>query len=132
MSRLHLDNLWRWKCGLPEVDYTLQPKFDIEELRRTEWSSEFEQKMRNRLVFGAIRYGPMGHGGIPPGKPQYDRVASIRARLDRFERTGNAEWLVDIANMALLIYEERMHPNFHFRAVDGDDDDAYHDKVVKS
>ena len=124
-----MNNLWRWKCGLPE----LGPKqfTPLQDMKETEWSPEFEQAMRNRLVFGAFRYGKMGHGSIPPGKPQYDRVASIRARLERFERTGNAEWLVDIANMALLIYEEHVHPNFHFRAVDGDDEDSYHDKIVK-
>jgi len=131
MSRIHLDNLWRWKCGLPEEEWPVRDDFNLEEMYRTEWSPEFIQGMRNRLVFGAIRYGKMGHGSIPHGKPEYDRVASIRARLDRFEKSGNAEWLFDIANMALLIYEEHVHPNFHFDHVDGDADDSYHDKIVK-
>ena len=131
MSRIHLDNLWRWKCGLPEQEWPISSEFQLDELFQTEWSPEFEKAMRHRLVFGAIRYGRMGHGGIPPGKPEYDRVASIRARLNRFERTGNAEWLVDIANMALLIYEERVHPTFHFKHVDGDDKESYHDKIVE-
>jgi len=131
MNKFFLNNLWRWKCGLPELQPEQTTFVDIKELRKTEWSPEFEQKMRNRLVFGAIRYGRMGHGRIPPGKPEYDRCASIRARLERFEKTGNSEWLIDIANMALLIYEERVHPNFHFAHVDGDAEDSYHDKIKK-
>ena len=134
MDRQHfLDNLWRWKCGLPELNYDeSKDRFPtLEELRKSEWSNDFEQKMRDRLIFGAMRYGCMGHGSIPPGKPQYDRISSIRARLGFFEATGNAEWLVDIANMALLMYEERVHPNFHFKSVDGDDAQAYHDEIIK-
>lgn len=128
-NRFFLDNLWRWKCGVPELEPNTPMKAD--DLAETEWSPEFEQLMRNRLMFGAYRYGRMGHGRIPPGKPRYDRCASIRARLARFERTGNAEWLVDIANMALLMFEERVHPDFNFMHVDGDADEAYHDNIME-
>lgn len=126
-------NAWRWKCGVQEQPHrsAQQPKFNFAELRVSEWSPEFEKKMRNRLIFGAIRYGRMGHGSIPKGKPVYDRCASIRARLERFEQTGNAEWLIDIANMALLTYEERVHPRFHFEAVDEAHETSYHDKILK-
>lgn len=125
MLQLFLNNLWRWKCGLPEEELikNLPP---LESLKVTEWSPTFEQLMRNRLIFGAIRYGCIGHGGPPAGKPVYDRCRSIRVRLHKFEQTGNAEWLVDIANMALLMFEERQHPTFHFNSVDDD----YHDEKL--
>ncbi len=129
-SREHfLKNLWRWKCGLPEEESDRPKKnnIDIEELRKTEWSPEFEKLMRNRLLMGALRYGVMGHGSVPENKPQYNRIESIRKRLKFFEESGNAEWLVDIANMALLMFEERQHPNFHFEA----GDDGYHDEIIK-
>lgn len=129
-SQHFINNLWRWKCGLPELTPT-EEHIELTDLEHTEWSPEFERLMRNRLVFGAIRYGRMGHGELPPGKPVYDRCESIRRRLERWERSGNAEWLVDIANMALLMYEERMHPDWHFRAVDGDDTDSYHDNILE-
>lgn len=127
MLRQFLDNLWRWKCGMSETTTEIKALPSLDDLKLSEWSPEFEQLMRNRLIFGAIRYGPMGHGGIPRGKPTYDRCESIRQRLTRYEQTGNAEWLVDIANMALLMYEERYHPNFHFHSVD----DGYHDTKIK-
>lgn len=132
-NQIFLDNLWRWKVGLPEKSATIQKenKPTLEELQKTEWSEEFESKMKNRLIFGAYRYGRMGHGSIPAGKPVYDRCNSIRARLERFENTGNAEWLIDIANMSLLIYEERVHKNFHLKHIDGDTEESYHDNILK-
>lgn len=121
-----LKNLWLWKCGLPEEPPIKQTIPDYEELRKSEWSEEFEKLMRNRLIFGAIRYGCMGHGKIPKNKPTYDRIESIKKRLKFFEETGNAEWLIDIANIALLIFEEKQHPNFHFKQID----DGYHDEKI--
>jgi len=127
-NKLFLDNLWRWKVGIEEKDlYKSEMKIDLESLKKTEWSVDFEALMRNRLVMGAVRYGIMGHGSIPKGKPTYDRIESIRKRLNFFEESGNAEYLVDRANIALLIFEERQHPNFHFDAKD----DGYHCNIIK-
>lgn len=70
--------------------------------------------MRNRLIMGAIRYGLLKTSG----KPQYDRVNSMRQRLDLYEASGNAEHLVDIANICLCEFEESTHPKFHFTAQD--------------
>lgn len=115
-SRFFLDNLWRWKCGLPELDGTehAEPTIDVDALRKSEWSNEFEQLMRNRLVMGAIRYGKIG----APGKPTYDRVASMQKRLAKYTETGNKEFLVDVANLCLLEFVECAHPNAHFSAID--------------
>lgn len=112
---------WRLKKGYSETDNYL-----MEELRETEWSPEFEKLMRNRLIMGSLRYGRMGHGSIPKGKPRYDRVNSIIKRIKMFEETANAEFLVDCANFCLLLYEERDHPNFHFKSID----DGIHDKII--
>lgn len=91
------------------------PKFTVEELAASEWCPKFEQLMRNRLIMGALRYGKLG----APGKPQYDRTASMSRRLIAYDRTGNLELLVDIANLALCEFVECHHPFRHFRAVDG-------------
>jgi hypothetical protein len=122
--KFFLNNLWRWKIGSPEKE--VEPVIDYTSLKKTEWSPEFEKLMRNRLILGGLRYGRMGHGSLPKGKPKYDRCESIRKRLKFFEDTGNAEWLVDIANLSLLMFEERQHNNFHFNSID----DGYHDKII--
>ena len=114
-----LQNLWRWAIGAPEVEESACQviKYD-DAFWQTEWSTDFEKLMRNRLVMGAMRYGPM-HS---LNKPQYDRLKSIHKRIDQYEKTGNLEYLVDVANLALLEFEESGHPNKHFAAIDGEQD----------
>jgi len=111
-SEAFLRNLWRWKCGLPDEEPKKVISYD--ELKKSEWSDEFEQLMRNRLMMGALRYGLIK----APGKPRYNRVDSIRKRLFDYQYTGNKELLVDCANLCLLEFVECYHPDQHFNAID--------------
>lgn len=83
-------------------------------LKATQWSEDFEQKMRARLIMGAIRYGLMGN----KNKPKYDRLSSIINKAKIYKESGNTELLADIANCALLEYVEGTHPKKHFKALD--------------
>jgi hypothetical protein len=83
----------------------------------SEWSFEFEQFMRNRLIMGSFRYGRLG----AKGKPQFDRVSYIQRLVIEYRETGNLECLVDIANLALVEFVEGIHPKRHFKAVDDSD-----------
>ncbi len=91
------------------------PLPDLAALRRSEWSHRFERLQRNRLLMGAYRYGCL-HA---QGKPEYDRCADIKRRIDTYIEDGNLEHLVDAANLAMLEFEEGKHPHRHFAA--GDD-----------
>ena len=99
------------KCGLSDRREVMPP---LSELKKTEWSPRFEQGCRNRMILGAFRYGRLND----PNKPSYNRVDSIRQRLDLYISDGNAEHLMDISNMCMLEFEEPNHPNFHFKAQD--------------
>jgi len=87
----------------------------LKELRSREWSPEFEALMRHRLLQGGHRYGWLN----APDKPQYDRAEAIIKRAQEFQKSGNTELLVDIANFALCEFEEGIHPAKHFES--GDD-----------
>lgn len=102
-----------------------KPMPSLDELRASEWSPEFENLMRNRLVMGAFRYGRIHSSG----KPAWDRVESIKQRIDAYEKMGNTEYLVDIANMALLEFEEGTHPEKHFASTDDAD---HHTRIIPS
>lgn len=88
----------------------------LDELRRTQWSTPFEEKMRARLIVGAMRYGLNFVG--EPGKVAWSRVESMRRRLAAYAADGNVEHLVDVANLAMLEAEEGEHPLKHWAATD--------------
>lgn len=78
---------------------------DLEALKMTEWSPDFERLRLNRLILGAMRYGRLGASG----KPQWDRVPDMIRRLRMYAEDRNAEHLVDVANLAMLEYVEGTH-----------------------
>ena len=86
----------------------------LEELQESEWSPSFESMMRNRLIIGAMRYGRLSM----PGKKDWDRIGSIKTRVDAYIKTGNLEHLVDIANLCLCEFVEGRHPKRHFHSTD--------------
>ena len=114
MTTVHtmLRGLWFEYAGHPSPFEERMPS--LETLLKTEWSRDFEEKMRNRLVLGAFRYGCIGRAG----KKRWHRTADIQRRAALYQETGNTEHLVDIANLALLEYVEGRHPKKHFASHD--------------
>lgn len=85
-------------CNAIVVD----PSMNLDRLRQTEWSSEFEKYMRNRMIQGSFRHGRLNG----PDKSDYDRTAAIETRLSLYSKTRNKEYLVDIANLCMLEFVE--------------------------
>lgn len=110
-----LMELWRRAAGLPEELPPLPQRMPpLSELRETEWSSLFETLMRNRLLMGAFRYGRLN----AIGKTRWNRMARVITEAQAYLEDGNDERLVDIANMALLEFEEGVNPKKHFNSRD--------------
>ena len=89
---------------------------DLESLRETEWNSEFETLMRNRLVMGAFRYGLFAMKLA--GNHGWDLIGYLQSKLDHYKATGDMEDLVDVANMALLEFTAPTHKDAHWKAKD--------------
>lgn len=98
--------------GAPHVD---NRRLDLEELAETQWSPEFEQLQRNRLVIGACRYGRFNGNRH---ELSMARIVSAVNRLWGYHDGGNTENLVDVANICLLEFKEDNHPLKHFKSVD--------------
>lgn len=111
-TRDFLDNLWRWKAGLPPKPLKKIPT--LKEVYAVQWCKDFEQLMRNRLAFGYFRYMPLSE----QPKGHYDNMKSAESRLQRWKETGNDELLVDIANLCMVEYMKGVHPKKHFRSED--------------
>lgn len=76
----------------------------------TEFDGEFAQMMANRMSVSFFKYGK-----VADAKGKVDEVSSLRMRLAKYEETGNPEWLVDVANFAMI---EFMHNRERFRGTD--------------
>lgn len=107
-----LKNLWRWKCGIPEIPLREYRWSLADEMAN--WSEEFIALMRNRMRVGIYRYGSFRD----PDQPRYDRQQSMLTKLKLYGESGNAEYLIDIANIAMIEFEKREHPTYHFVATD--------------
>lgn len=88
----------------------------LAELRKTQWSEEFENLMRNRLIMGRFRYG----GDIPSGEGMSGAkyADSGLKRLQAYLKDGNKEHLVDAANCCLLEYHWPSVKGAHFSPTD--------------
>lgn len=117
----HTHNILRerllMKAGLAELP---QPKHKLADLEKSEWSPEFERLMRNRLLMGALRYGLLEHKRKVGRK--WDLIGAVEAKVKKYQETGNTEYLVDLANYALLEFECGHHPTKHFHALDNHHD----------
>jgi len=130
LQKVLLSNLWRWKCGLPEV---LIPGIDpmpvnhmpsYPELVETQWCEAFEKLMRARLIMGAFR--PIEYFSVgKTARKVFDWCPATRMYLDRYEHHGNLEGLVDAANSLMLEYAHGTRPGRHFTSLD----DAKHTGV---
>ncbi len=70
----------------------------------TERSIVFLQGMLDRMATSYSTYGPAKEAF--PDK--VDALASLKKRIDKYKETRNKEWLMDVANFAMI---EFMHPS---------------------
>lgn len=104
------------KAGISERRTDLDARAKFKKMEETEWSPEFEQLMRNRLLMGCLRYGPLlakkkvGH--------KWDLMGAVEKKIKLWKATGNDEYLVDIANYCLLEFACGAHVTKHFHALD--------------
>lgn len=73
----------------------------------SEISIGFLQKMVNAMANSFFKYGLVSEAY--PAK--VDAVKSLKLRLDKYEATGNAEYLIDVANFAMIEFMRPRHPH---------------------
>lgn len=90
-------------------------KKSLEEILATEVSAPFIDGMKNRMVVSYYKYGPVRNSiGV-------DNISSLMTRLRKYADDGNTEWLIDVANFAMMEFMNPRHPKRHFRATDSDE-----------
>lgn len=87
-----------------------------EEILRRDWSKEFIIKMERAIETSHYKYGWMSD--TYPELAQ--AVKCIQERLDLYNRTHNLEYLVDIANFAMIEYKHPSYPDASYTPQDSD------------
>ncbi len=82
---------------------------------KTQISKKFLQGMVNRMFTSYYKYGKIED--TFPHKT--DAIGCLHMRLKKYEETGNTEWLMDVANFAMIEFMFPKHSNAHFRATEG-------------
>jgi hypothetical protein len=79
---------------------------------QTEFSEEFVEWMKRAMTLSFYKYGKLKDAY--PNK--IDAIASLKKRLEKYERDGNSEWLIDVANFAMIEFMHPRHEKAHFAA----------------
>jgi len=82
----------------------------------TEFSEFFVDGMRVRMAVSRDRYGLVADAY--PNK--VNALESLQLRLKKYEETGNAEYLIDAANFAMIEFMYPAHHSAHFVGTDSD------------
>src|SRR5690349_4191389 len=82
----------------------------------SEFSARFVKLMYNAMGVSFHKYGL-----VKDAYPErVDAIASLKKRLEKYEADGNTEWLVDVANFAMIEFMLPRHPEAHFKGTDDD------------
>lgn len=86
----------------------------------TEWSYRFEHLQKSAMITSFHKYGKVtaNHSKDNNHMPA---IENLKKRLERYLETGNTEFLVDVANFAMIEYMNPQHPNAHYKFTDTKD-----------
>lgn len=79
-----------------------------------EYSTEFDKLRKSRVEVSYYKYGAARDNF---GSGRVDAIGSLELCLDKFKKTGNTEYLLDVANYAMFRYMFPL-PGEYFKATD--------------
>jgi adenylate kinase family enzyme len=83
----------------------------------TEFSEKFIQGMKDRMVVSYYKYGPV-KDGFPH---KVNALETLQKRLEQYQITGNTEFLMDVANYAMIEFMFPSHYKAHFKPTDSNE-----------
>jgi hypothetical protein len=82
-----------------------------------EYSERFDGLRRNACKVSFYKYGPAKKNFL---EGRVDAIKSLEKKLAAYKRTGNTEYLVDVANYAMFEFMYPLHAAAHFTPTDDD------------
>ena len=83
-----------------------------------EYSERFDQLRKNRVETSFYKYGP-AKKNFQTGNVQ--ALSTMERCIEKYNSTGNTEYLVDAANYIMFEFMYPQHPKAHFKATDSKD-----------
>lgn len=82
---------------------------------KKEYSERFDELRKNRVEVSYHKYGE-AKKNFQSGNVQ--AIPTMQKCINRYNETGNTEYLVDAANYLMFEFMYPQHPKAHFRATD--------------
>ena len=76
-----------------------------------EYSQEFDKLRQNRMITSFYKYGPISENY---GNKLINCMANLEKRLEMYKKEGNIEYLIDVANFAMIEFMFPQHGDAHF------------------
>lgn len=86
----------------------------MSDILKSEYSEEFDKIRKNRVEVSYFKYGPARKNY---NEGRVDAIGSLELCLEKFKKTGNTEYLCDVANYAMFRYMYPM-PDESFKPTD--------------
>lgn len=88
------------------------------DILKTEYSERFDTLRKKAMETSYYKYGP-----LKKNYSEYscmDAIGNLKKRLEMYEKTGNTEFLVDVANFAMIEFMYPQNENAHYKPTDSD------------
>lgn len=99
------------------------PDSVTDKLLLTEYSFTFDELRKARMVMSFFKYGLLETN---MKQNLTDPIKSLHRYLDKYDETGNTEFLCDVANFAMMEFMYPHHPKAHFRPTDSRESPGLH------
>lgn len=89
----------------------------LDKILQTEYSEKFDSLRKKAMQMSYYKYGK-----VKDNYKSYKLVSaigSLEMRLREYQKTGNAEYLIDIANFAMIEFMYPQHKDSHYKPTDG-------------
>lgn len=83
-----------------------------------EYSERFDKLRKNRVEVSFFKYGP-ARKNFCTGNVK--AIPTMEKCIEKYNSTGNTEYLVDAANYLMFEFMYPQHPKAHFKATDSKD-----------
>lgn len=89
----------------------------MNEILKHEYSEEFDKLRKNRVEVSFYKYGSSKKNF---GEGRVDAIGTLELCLEKFKKTGNTEYLLDVANYAMFRFMFPM-PGEFFKTTDSNE-----------